>query len=106
MIIKNYKHEFIINIGENKIYKNNIILYTKKNEKITFDYFFYGIKKNKKISYNNKSKIIKDRNCFEIILKKNKTYWLKNKYKELNSIYKNIVLLKKIEKKISGYQSY
>jgi len=105
-IIKNNKYEFIINIGEDKIYKNNIILHDKKNEKITFDYFFYGIKKNKEITYNTKKKIIKDRNCFEIILKKNAGYWIKNKSKKLNSIYKNIVLLKKIEKKILRYQSY
>ena len=57
-------------------------------------------------SFSEKKKIIKDRNCFEIILKKNAGYWIKNKSKELNSIYKNIVLLKKIEKKILRYQSY
>ena len=103
IINKNYV--FNINIGEDNTYKNNVVLYFKKNKKINFEHFFYGLKKKKKIKYYKKTKIIKDRNCFEAIFKKSKKFWLKRRIQELNYIHKNILFLKKIERKILSYKS-
>ena len=65
--------KFNIKFGINNTYTNNIIIRMFNGEKIKFEPFFYGRKKEKRIVYSNtiskKVRVIKDKNLFEEMFK-------------------------------------
>ncbi len=100
----NFKYHNIninINFGYSSEYKNKII-FKKNNEELIFDYFFYGIEKNKKIYSNTKKnrvlKSIEDNNGFVSILKKSKKYWIKSQGHRDLMFIRNTKLLEKLIK--------
>ena len=90
-----------INIGVSKFYKNNIMFKTLKKESFFYDYFFYGVSKEKKIIYKKENKIIKmdyvnDINSFEKIFKKKINFFQKNQKNRLNAMQLTIKVLENL----------
>lgn len=90
-----------LSFGYSSKYTNQIIL-EKNNEKIIFDYFFYGIEKSKKIYLETKKKrvlrSIQDNNGFVSIFKKSKKYWIDNQSNRDVTFNQNTKLLEKLIK--------
>ena len=87
-----------IKFGISRIYQNSCTINTQE-EKIIFDYFFYGLKKKKKLIFKNKNKndieIIDDNNSFISIFNNTNDFFIKHslshKYIKTNySILNNI----------------
>ncbi len=90
-----------IHIGISKFYKNNIMFKTSKKESFFYDYFFYGVAKEKKIIYKKGNKIIKktyihDHNSFEKIFIKKINFFQKNQKNRLNAMGSTIKVLENL----------
>ena len=91
-------------IGIDHEYQNNVIIHYDINKKIKFDYFFYGPKKTKNITYYKNHKLIKvnklnDFDGFVEILKVKKNSWKKNQSNRLHDMHRVLYFLNKIAKK-------
>ncbi len=96
-----------INIGENKIYQNNLVISNSMGLKISFDKIFSGIAIKKEIIYQNGSKIKKkisiiDHDCFKFFLSMNVKKLRSIRKRNLSMIKKNIYLFDKIKSKINS----
>lgn len=86
------------NIGRSKLYKNEIIFNLKNDFKIYLNYFFYGVKKKKKLSLFYKGFLIKsffydDFNQFDYIFDQNEKFFHNKQSNFLNNKKQLLILL-------------
>jgi len=95
-----------IKVGINNLYQNNLYLIFDNNEIFKYDYFFYGVEKNKTISRGNKKshltiiENIQDKNAFLSVFNKNRKFFFDNQCinKILLKNLSDMLYLKKLSK--------
>lgn len=97
--IKNNNVTFNGKFGLYKSYENSITLF-KKNSKIKFSPFFYGVKSKKNIELTNEKKSkcleIDDINTFETVFNKSNNFWKDKNNQSLDKIIEVNKILEKI----------
>ena len=80
-------------IGIGKLYKNSVLIETKKKEKFEFSPFFYGKKGFRKIKSNLKENLIFENNSFEKMFRINSF----GKYNQSKVLYKMLISSKYLD---------